>query len=157
MKYEKFINVMNKKVNTILLLSIVLFIWGLVAFRIWKWVKPEQPVSYPVQTETIDDKPLPAKLILNYRDPFLSAGYSNRKTETTAHSTRKHAAAPRPSLKYKGMLRGKDGIKRAIVEHQGEISTLAIGESLVGVEIIEIAPEEITVMWNKQREKIEVR
>lgn len=153
-KFERHIEAMNKKVNTVILLSLVLLIWGGVAFRIWKWVNPEHSVSHSDFVEMADDKTPPATLFLNYRDPFLSKGQNTVKTESPAA---RKASVPRPTIKYKGILRGKDGIQRAIVEYQGKISTLAKGESLVGVKIHEMAPESISIMWNGQLEILEVQ
>lgn len=140
---------MNKKVNTVILLSLVLLIWGVVAFRIWKWVKPEHSVPHSDFVEMADDKTPPATLFLNYRDPFLSNGQNTVKAESPAA---RKASVPRPTIKikYKGILRGKDGIQRAIVEYQGKISTLAKGESLVGVKIYEMAPESISIITSVQ-------
>ncbi len=151
MKYEKFINVMGEKINTIVLLAIVLIIWGLVAFRILKWLIPKHNVSYSERTESPPDMSAPATLNLNYKDPFLYEERSVGGTEAVAHKVER-ISKPMPSVKYKGSLRDKDGVKRAIVEFQGEISTLTEGESIVGIKIHEIAPDSISVWWNGQRQ-----
>lgn len=117
-------------------------------------MKPEHSVSHSDFVEMADDKTPPATLFLNYRDPFLSNGQNTVKAESPAA---RKASVPRPTIKYKGILRGKDGIQRAIVEYQGKISTLAKGESLVGVKIHEMAPESISIMWNGQLEILEVQ
>lgn len=153
-KFERHIEAMNKKVNTVILLSLVLLIWGGVAFRIWIWVKPEHSVPHSDFVEMADDKTPPATLLLNYRDPFLSKG---KNTATTVAPAARKASEPRPAIKYKGIVRGKDGIQRAIVEYQGKISTLAKGESIVGVKIHEMAPESISIMWNGQLEILDVQ
>ena len=156
MKYGKYIDAMNKKVNTVILLIIVLIIWGLVVFRIWKWLKPEQLVSCLAQTEAAHDMSAPAALILDYRDPFLSEERSPDKTGTVVSAVERTSVQP-PSIKYKGILRGKDGVKRAVVECRGEISTPAAGESVSGMKIREITPESIAVIWDGQLQIFEVQ
>ena len=147
---------MHKKINTAILLAIVLFIWGLVAYRIWKWLRPEPQVSFSEQSDEPREVPAPATLNLNYRDPFLSDERSPEKTENNAHATMK-LSEPQPLIKYKGLLRGKDGVQRAIIEYHGDISTVAIRESVAGVKIIEIMPESITVVWNGQLQTLDVQ
>lgn len=156
MKYKRFTEAMNKKLHTIVLFAGVLIIWGLIAFRVWKWLRPEQAVLHSEQVDIQDDHPLPDTLILDYRDPFLPEEKHSAKVEMILDAVVK-TSEPLPSVRYKGMLRGKDGVRRAIIEYQGQIFTLAKGVSLVGITIREISPESIFVMWNGKMQTIEVQ
>lgn len=156
MKYEKFINTVGKKVNTLVLLAVVLIIWGVVAFRVLKWLTPEHYVSDSGQTESSPDMSAPAALNLNYKDPFLYEERSIVGTEAVVHKVER-ISKPMPSVKYKGALRDKDGVQRAIIEFHGDVSILAIGESIAGMTIHKIAPEFLSIRWNGQLQTLEAQ
>ena len=69
---------MKNKKSIYLLLPLTLLIWGIIGYRIYQSIKPEdsyaQATSFPTFTAlTNDQTPDTFTLINNYRDPFLSA------------------------------------------------------------------------------------
>lgn len=148
---------MRKKLLLVALVIAVLAVWGLVGFRIWNLACPE--ITESVKTgKKIEFNSVPKdSLRMDYRDPFLESG--NAKAIVPAE---KVAAIPEhpvnmPPLKYKGMVKGKDGTVKALVENKGEIMPLAKGAMLERVRVVEIEPEHIMVQFGNETHLIRVR
>lgn len=148
---------MRKKFLLVVLVTAVLAVWGLVGFRIWNLARPEvkENVKAEKKTESLDSPN--DSLHLDYRDPFLESG----KTKTVVMSE-KDASIPKPlvqmpPLKYKGMVKGKDGTVKALVESRGEVVSLAKGSVLDKVRVVEIEPEHIQVQFGNEIHLIRVR
>ena len=62
-----------------------------------------------------------------------------------------------PPLKYKGIVKGKDGTVKALVENKGEVVSLAKGAMLEKVRVVEIEPEHILVKFGNETHLIRVR
>lgn len=148
---------MRKKLLLVTLVIAVLAVWGLVGFRVWNLARPEVPQSVKTEKKTETHFVTKDSLRLDYRDPFLESG--NVKAIVPE---KKVAAIPEhpvqmPPLKYKGMVKGKDGTVKALVENKGEIVPIAKGGMLEKVRIIEIEPEHILVRFGNETHLIRVR
>ncbi len=148
---------MRKKLLMGALVMAVLAVWGLVGFRIWNLARPEITESVKTEKKTESQSVPRDSLRLDYRDPFLESG----KAKTIVLSE-KVAAIPKPPvqmppLKYKGMVKGKDGTVKALVESKGEVVSLAKGAVLEKVRVVEIEPENIRVQFGNETHLIRVR
>lgn len=147
---------MGKRQTMILLAIVVVSVWGMVAVRIWRWLRREDvPVSVKKEiaiTETHQGD----TLLLDYRDPFLSirpAGFPSRTIQGREH----RKMTPMPTIGYKGTIRGADGKEKALIEYQGKIEALPAGSSVEGVLIVGISPESLTVQWEDRMQTIDVK
>ncbi len=148
---------MRKKLLLVALVVAVLAVWGLVGFRIWNLTRPK--ITESVKTEKRSETHSIPKdsLRLDYRDPFLESG--NAKAIVPE---KKVAAIPEhpvqmPPLKYKGMVKGKDGTVKALVENKGDVVSLAKGAMLEKVRVVEIEPEHILVQFGNETHLIRVK
>ncbi len=139
------------------LVTVVLAVWGLVGFRIWNLARPEIMESVKTEKKTESQYIPKDSLRLDYRDPFLESG----NAKTIAHAEKVAAipesSAQMPPLMYKGMVKGKGGTVKALVENKGEIVPLAKGAMLEKVHVIEIEPEHILVRFGNETHLIRVR
>lgn len=148
---------MRKKLLLVALVIAVLAVWGLVGFRVWNWTRPEITQSVKTEKKIESNSVTEDSLRLDYRDPFLESG--NDKAIVPAE---KVAAIPEhsvqmPPLKYKGMVKGKEGTVKALVESKGEVVSLAKGAVLEKVRVVEIEPEHIRVQFGNETHLIRVR
>lgn len=148
---------MRKKLLLVALVIAVLAVWGLVGFRVWNLARPEVTQSVKTEKKTETHFVTKDSLRLDYRDPFLESG--NAKAIVPE---KKVAAIPEhpvqmPPLKYKGMVKGKDGTVKAIVENRGEVVFFAKGAMLERVRVVEIEPEHILVQFGNETHLIRVR
>ena len=148
---------MRKKLLLVALVIAVLAVWGLVGFRVWNWTRPEIAQSVKTEKKKESNSVTKDSLRLDYRDPFLES--RNAKTVVLSE---KVAAIPEhpvqmPPLKYKGMVKGKDGTVKALVESKGEVVSLAKGAVLNKVRVVEIEPEQIRVQFGNETHLIRVR
>lgn len=148
---------MRKKFLLVALMIAVCAVWGLVGFRVWKLAHPE--ITESVKTEKKQEPqsfPMDS-LRLDYRDPFLESGkviaIAPLKEVAVAHEP----PIQMPPLKYKGIVKGKDGTVKALVENKGEIVSLAKGAVLDKIRVIEIEPEHILVQFGNEAHLIRVR
>lgn len=148
---------MRKKLLSLALVIAVLAVWGLVGFRIWNLTRPEITQSAKTEKKTEDHSIPNDSLRLDYRDPFMESGKAKIVVPTEKVAAIPESPAQMPPLKYKGIVKGKDGTVKALVENKGEIVPIAKGGMLEKVRIIEIEPEHILVRFGNETHLIRVR
>lgn len=148
---------MRKKLLLVALVIAVLAVWGLVGFRIWNLARPEITESVKTEKKTESQSIPKDTLRLDYRDPFLESGKAKTVVLSEKVATIPKPLVQMPPLKYKGMVKGKDGTVKALVESKGEVVSLAKGTVLEKVRVVEIGPEHIQVQFGNETHLIKVR
>lgn len=148
---------MRKKLLLVTLVIAVLAVWGLVGFRVWNLARPEVTQSVKTEKKTETHFVTKDSLRLDYRDPFLESGKAKIVVPTEKVAAIPESPVQMPPLKYKGMVKVKDGTVKALVENKGEIVPIAKGGMLEKVRIIEIEPEHILVRFGNETHLIRVR
>ncbi len=140
---------MAKSKASVILLSIAAIgIWGIVGYRVFRWVAPQ---DMPV-TRATTPKAKPAgqradSLMLNYRDPFFTG---LEESSPTNHHPRSEPIGPEPVmpvLSYKGLIRDANGSVRALITSNGQTDGYKKGDSVAEVKIIDITADCLTVKW----------
>lgn len=147
---------MGKRQTMILLAIVVVSVWGMVAVRIWRWLRREGIPVLIKKEIAITETHQGDTLLLDYRDPFLSirpVGFPSRTIQGREHRKKK----PMPTIGYKGTIKGTDGKEKALIEYQGKIEALPAGSSVEGVLIVGISPESLTVRWEDRMQTIDVK
>lgn len=148
---------MRKKLLLVALVIAVLAVWGLVGFRVWNLARPEITKSAKAEKKTESQSIPKDTLHLDYRDPFLESGKAKTVVLLEKVATIPKPLVQMPPLKYKGMVKGKNGTVKALVESKGEVVSLAKGAVLEKVRVVEIEPEHIQVLFGNETHLIKVR
>ena len=148
---------MRKKLLLVALVIAVLAVWGLVGFRVWNWTRPEITQSVKTEKKIESNSVTEDSLRLDYRDPFLESGNDKAIVPAEKVAVIPEHSVQMPPLKYKGMVKGKDGTVKALVENKGEVVSLAKGAVLDKVRVVEIELEQIQVQFGNETHLIKVR
>ena len=155
----------NKK-TLIILVPAVLFIWGLIAFRIFKAI--EQPdLSMPQARVTpvveIQEDTTKYTLSLNYQSPFRESvsqsKYNkkrepkNPKQETKVKHTVTKAPIRWPRLNYQGLI-SREGSALCLVEIDAQLFFMAKGEEQKGVKLLAVTNDSIGLQFENERKYI---
>ena len=140
---------MAKNKLTVILLSVAaVAIWGIVGYRVFRWVAPkDMPIAKAIPPKTSSIKPSCDSLKLNYRDPFLSDLEESRPMDNHARFETPAPEPVMPVLSYKGLIRDGNGIVRALITCSNQTEGYRKGESVAGVRIMEITADCLTVKW----------
>lgn len=106
---------MRKKLLSLALVIAVLAVWGLVGFRIWNLTRPEITQSAKTEKKAEDHSIPNDSLRLDYRDPFLESGKAKIVVPTEKVAAIPESPAQMPSLKYKGMVKGRLELSRLLL------------------------------------------
>ena len=149
---------MKKKLMVGALSAAVLLVWGLIGFRVWGILKPhEEQRSYDLNVNTLPARPIVRDtLLLNYRDPFLDKVMKMEKTNVLPVRVTTHKR-PAPQMSYKGMMRGRDGKRKALIQVGSELESIAVGESVEGARVIAMDSECVTVRWEGETLKFNIQ
>lgn len=144
---------MKKEKKTYLLLVIVLAIWGVLGFQIFKAVNPSEDVL-PIyaNTEKIDiikpKKRDTFSLLANYRDPFLGI-MPKSNTPKKKKIQPKKEALPEKSIAYTGFItEGKSGNKVFFLTIEGQQQILSKNQEFNGVKLLSGNAEKVRVKSN---------
>ena len=140
---------MAKSKASIILLSIAaIAIWGVVGYRVYRWVSPvEAPAVKPVAPKERRQRPARDSLKLNYPDPFLGE-VKKAKEPAPLTPSRPMPERPMPAIAYKGLIRDADGCVKAMITYNNQTDGYRKGETIDGIKIKQITAECITVRWN---------
>jgi hypothetical protein len=153
----------NRKTQ-VLLGAMVVLVWGIVVYRFLALKNGSNEAfhlaegSLPsmagmVETDTF-------ALALDYPDPFLQVR-KDEMVEDKPHKATKlrkvaftkpqlPGLALRPEIYYRGFSKNADGISLVRISVSGRSATLAPGESIGGVRLLDIFQDSIRVYWNGQ-------
>lgn len=137
----------RSKITTPLLTLAAIAVWCIVGYKIYRWISPKEiPVASVMPPKVDKDSQARDSLLLNYRDPFLGSIRETRVADNNDSPV--PAQEPvMPVLAYKGLIRDRDGIVKAMVSHNGRIDGYARGKVIDGVRVEEITGEYIIVKW----------
>lgn len=142
---------MKKKVTLVILIPLVVLVWGLIGVRIWKMTRPEaDPVPVGKAVKKVAPPAQRDTLLLDYRDPFLDK-YVEKKKETVHKVQEYYYEEPAPQLRFKGTVRGKDGMTRAIILVDDDWKALAKGDQVLGATIVGMEPDCLILNWKGKR------
>jgi len=142
-----------------ILLPLVLFIWGVVFYKIYNSINSSNKiVNYTTTGTNMNDTNVykidTFSISNNYRDPFLSkvvlAGKNFRTTNKPIpiKSTPIKIDIKWPSITYNGVIKNKRSSgKLALVKINGESNLMTMGGALSGVEILDIYSDSIRVNY----------
>ena len=160
----------NKKL-TIILLSVVIIIWGIIIYKIifeHKSFNNDSNLKKTVKRESTEIKRDDYKLIANYRDPFLWKIKSNQtqqkkrekeKKKDRLTSLRRRSNASRvswPEIIYGGYIENKGSNFSIIVNIKNKSYIAVEGNVIEGVEIKEFYKDSILVVYNDEKKIIRV-
>lgn len=139
---------MRSNISTFLLLAATVAIWGVVGYRVYRWVSPEDiPAGKPVLPEARAGAPAKDTLMLNYPDPFM--GEVKTSTDPAPRTpSMPMPERPMPAIAYKGLIRDADGSVKAMITYNNQTDGYRKGETIEGIKIKQITAECITVRWN---------
>ena len=140
---------MAKSKASIFLLSIAaIAIWGIVGYRVYRWVAPvEAPAVKPAAPKERRQKPARDSLLLNYPDPFLGE-VKKAKEPAPRTPSMPMPERPMPAIAYKGLIRDADGSLKAMITYNNQTDGYRKGETIEGIKIKQITAECITVRWD---------
>lgn len=140
---------MAKNKTSVILLSVAaVAVWGIVGYRVFRWVTPEEvPVVRAFSKKEKTESTSTDSLMLNYRDPF----FADKKEAVPERESLPKETTPAPALpafSYKGLIRDADGSVRAMVTHGRQTDGYRKGEMVDGAKIIAITADCLTVRWH---------
>lgn len=155
--------------NTYLLLVIVLVIWGLIAYKIYRHIAPKDRIStgntghYSYHPHTASDT-FTYVLHTGYRDPFL--GTLPKKHKKMIH--KKHTKPPLkknkikhpfPGLTYRGLVNPKTAKRERIfmIEINGKNELFKIGQRVSGVKLLNGNENEVQIQFQDSILKISLK
>lgn len=146
-----------------ILLPVVFIIWGLIIYRLVKYVgQGNTPVPIPAFTginfepEKLQEDTF--SITANYRDPFLGAV---KKVAAFTGPPKPAKAAPKPVTKpeipwptiiFKGLIKNKDAKKTyALLTINGKTKSFSDKEEWQGIKIQSVAKDSVVLIYNKQK------
>ncbi len=146
---------MNKQQKTYVLLTLVIAIWGLIGYNLYKKFYPtDTETKLPVTNSTVilhHNQPKDSITISNYRDPFLGKIITTKKTKVT--KTKK--VVNFPMITYNGSIKGSKKTSYIIsVQNQQEV--VKIGQTFKNVTLISANTKKIVVEYQKERKTIQL-
>lgn len=107
----------RSNIGTLLLILAAAAIWGVVGYRVYRWVAPvEAPAVKPVAPKERRQKPARNSLLLNYPDPFLGE-VRKTKEPVLENQFRQMPERTMPAIAYKGLIRDADGSLKAMITY----------------------------------------
>lgn len=138
----------RSNISTLLLILAAAAIWGVVGYRVYRWVAPvEAPAVKPAAPKERRQKPARDSLLLNYPDPFLGE-VKKAKEPAPRTPSMPMPERPMPGIAYKGLIRDADGSLKAMITYNNQTDGYRKGETIEGIKIKQITAECITVRWN---------
>ncbi|WP_418637463.1 hypothetical protein [Winogradskyella sp.] len=146
---------MNKKQKTYSLLIVVLVVWGLIGYNIYRYLYPiqeRQSVATPKRNTTLIEPVAKDTLIIsNYRDPFLGKVFVTNFNGKKAAST----SIKFPSIIYHGLVEGSR-VKSYIISIENQQELLKLGQMFLDVKLISANAKVITISFKGARKTIKL-
>lgn len=155
---------MKNKKNIYFLIPAVLFIWGVIGYRIVKTVNPSSPKNVSVEIiETFKPQTMQEMesyaLRVNYRDPFLGTIVTVKP-----NSKKRVIAIPKvqivfPVIVYKGMIapQNKKKLPVFLIQINGQQYVLKLKAEEQGISIISGNNKTVVLEYKKQRQSFEIQ
>ena len=156
----------NKKL-TYFLIALVVFVWGLIFYNIFKGVfnGNKNYVIANIQKKKVKDiiiTPDTFTIKANYRDPFLTKTYVAKKTKKkiVKKPVIKKPIEPKPPIrwpviKYLGSIKNQKTNKEvAIININGKEKLISVGDTVTGVRLLKIYGDSVQVVYQKEKKVI---
>lgn len=152
----------NKKLLYVLI-PFTLLIWGMIIYRIFNVVNPTSDFKI---LDTHQNSKLEKKMTdtfsisANYRDPFLGKIQEKVKPTITQNSTnnvkqkvkKAEEIKVKPNMIYLGLIKSQKNNKQvALVQINGTINNMIIGDKYNGVEITKIYRDSIEIKFGNEK------
>lgn len=145
-----------------ILLPLVFVVWGVIAYRMVKYLKQDsvvvpQSTFTGIEFTTENFKEDTFYIVADYRDPFLGEVKKEIKkvTKPLPKPVIKPAAkaeAPWPSVTFHGLIKNRDSKKAyALLSINGKRKSLIEKEEWQGLIVVAIEGDSITLAYNKQK------
>jgi len=143
--------------TTILLLTCVVCLWGIILFRLWSGPAEDQASFAEPLTDKqpyfnmVDHQYDTVELDLNYRDPFSSASYTPLMDDVSLKAPLKIVPVGLrqvdwTKISYTGYIDNKtNGIRLAIMSVEGSEVMLKVGQVQMGIKLISFSADSVKV------------
>jgi len=152
----------NKKLLYVLI-PFTLLIWGMIIYRIFNVVNPTSDFKIldTHQNSKVEEKMTDTfSISANYRDPFLGKIQEKVKPTITQNSTnnvkqkvkKAEEIKVKPNMIYLGLIKSQKNNKQvALVQINGTINNMIIGDKYNGVEITKIYRDSIEIKFGNEK------
>lgn len=153
---------MKSKKNIYLLIPVVFFIWGVIGYKIYVTLNPEDNIELK-QNNVVNFKPVKIKEVekfmisANYRDPFLGK-LATKKTPKLV-SKKKVPVVQFPQILYKGMIAPKGLNQKEVffVTINNTQQFLSVGKQIDGVQLLKGSDKQITISFQNLKKIIPIQ
>lgn len=154
---------MKSKKNIYLLVSAVLFIWGVIGYKIYATLNPEDTIEL-TQHNVVNFKPAAIKEVdkftinANYRDPFLGK-LVTKKTQKEANKKKGAPVIQFPQIIYKGMIAPKGSNQKEVffVTINNTQQFLSVGKQIDGVHLLNGNNKQIIISFQNSKKTIQIQ
>lgn len=156
-------SVMGKKnTKTVVLISIVLAVWGVLGYRFVQTLNPPEEThrTADVSMDSISyKKPETAsfEIVAKYRDPFLGTLPAPIKTKKTKAPVPKKAPLPKKNIQYLGMLSSKKTTASKgmfFLKIEGKEYVMGVSQKIEGVQLLSGNAKRIRVRYPGHTETV---
>jgi hypothetical protein len=155
---------MKNKKMTYILIPLAVIVWGLIFWKIYSHFADKDDdgaKTYTLRPNKVPDSiPDTIRLLLNYRDPFLSYTYRPANFTRTARMERSESgnfsrtiAKPEinwPNIKYGGMIWNKKSkSKTGLLTFNNQNLLVKEGQIIEGYKIFKLYSDSVTLEYNK--------
>lgn len=157
---------MKGKKGIYILLPVVVAIWGIIGYKIYKSVYPDVNTEATANTivfeAAADTTQETFALAANYDDPFLSGVNARNYSGSKANKSPKSIVTPKkivpektilpwPQIKYKGSVTNQQSkVQVGLVSINNKDYMLKNGESKEGISIGKISKDSVVILFEKE-------
>jgi hypothetical protein len=145
-----------------ILLPLVAVVWGIIIYRIIKYVGQENTAIAELTLNEIKFEPEKFQndtfsILANYRDPFLGSASieranshsPSRTTSSPASTSSLQPKAKTPTIIFKGIVKNKKSDKTiAVLKINDRTKMLAKGQTVDGIQLLNVSRDSIQVAYN---------
>lgn len=154
---------MKSNKNIYLLVPTVLFIWGVIGYKIYTTLNPEDTIEL-AQNNIVNFKPAVIKEVekftisANYRDPFLGKSFI-KKIQKTANKKKEAPVIQFPQIVYRGMIAPKGSNQKEVffVTINNTQQFLSVGKQIDGVHLLNGNNKQIIISFQNSKKTIQIQ
>jgi len=153
---------MKKQNKTYLLLAVVVGIWGIIGFKMFNAVSPDQEeIAEVISNEIFVPKELKERemftIAANYRDPFLGTVQAPRKKvkKKTTIKAKNKKVVPQKSIQYTGFITDSSSKQKIFfVTIDGQQQMMSVSDTFQEVKLIRGTKSSIKVRYKGNTQTI---